>query len=30
MFKDLHAPLRLELVDSRAFDSANLRVYRSV
>jgi dihydrofolate reductase len=30
MFKDLPAPLRLELVEARAFDSANLRVYRSV
>lgn len=30
MFKDLPAPLRLELVDTRTFDSAELRVYRSV
>ncbi len=30
MFKDLAAPLRLELVDTTAFDSANLRVYRTV
>ena len=30
MFKDLQTPLRLELVDARTFDSANLRVYRSV
>jgi dihydrofolate reductase len=30
MFKDLPAPLRLELVDSRTFASANLRVYRSL
>ena len=30
MFRELPAPLRLELVDSRMFESANLRVYRSV
>ncbi|MBV9047288.1 MAG: dihydrofolate reductase family protein [Solirubrobacterales bacterium] len=30
MFKDLQRPLRLELVDTRTFDSASLRVYRSV
>jgi dihydrofolate reductase len=30
MFKDLPSPLRLELVDARTFDSAALRVYRSV
>ena len=30
MFRDMPAPLRLELVDARTFDSATLRVYRSV
>ena len=30
MFKDLPAPLRLELVDAKTFGSAILRVYRSV
>lgn len=30
LFKDLPAPLRLELVDTTAFGTANLRVYRSV
>jgi dihydrofolate reductase len=30
LFKDLPAPLRLELVDTKAFGSANLRIYRSV
>jgi dihydrofolate reductase len=30
MFKDLPTPMRLELVDARMFDSATLRVYRSV
>ena len=29
LFKDLPAPLRLELVDTTAFDSASVRVYRS-
>jgi dihydrofolate reductase len=30
LFKDLPAPLRLELVDTTAFGSANLRIYRSM
>ncbi len=30
LFKDLAAPLRLELVDTTAFKSASVRVYRSV
>ncbi|HEY3727424.1 MAG TPA: dihydrofolate reductase family protein [Solirubrobacteraceae bacterium] len=28
LFKDLQTPLRMELVEARTFDSANLRVYR--
>lgn len=28
LFKDLQTPLRMELVDTRAFGSANVRVYR--
>lgn len=30
LFKDLEAPLRMELVDARTFDSATFRVYRPV
>jgi dihydrofolate reductase len=30
MFKDLETPLRMELVNARTYDSATLRVYRSV